>query len=47
LAIWFVPAEKNWMSLAEGIEDGLGGSQKSVARYIARWMVSAMMFLLV
>jgi hypothetical protein len=29
---WFVPAETNWMSLVEGIEEALGGSQKRVVR---------------
>jgi hypothetical protein len=41
LEMWLVPAEKNWMSLVEGMEEAFSGSQKRVARYFAFLMVSA------
>ncbi len=30
--MWFVPAEKNWMSFADGMDDADSGSQESVAK---------------
>ena len=41
LEMWLVPAEKNWMSLVEGMEEAFSGSQKRVARYFAFLLVSA------
>jgi hypothetical protein len=40
-----VPAEKNWMSLVEGMEELFSGSQERVARYFAFLMVSVWVLL--
>jgi hypothetical protein len=42
--MWFVPAEKNWMSFVDGMALAVSGSQDRVARYLAFLIVSVCMY---